>query len=120
MSACPSETAGDASGVLMNTHNRGVDHLDRSIMRGSQGVHDPAPHASPTPANEAVVASAIGAELLRQIAPRCTRSQHPKDAIQHTAVVHTWDTARRAPSQSILHDEMVDGHGPRLRRLPIP
>jgi hypothetical protein len=28
------------------------DHLDRSIMRSSQGVHDPAPHASPTPANE--------------------------------------------------------------------
>jgi hypothetical protein len=47
-----------------------------------------------TPANEPIVASGIGAELLREIAPWCAGSQDPKDAIQHTAVVHTWDTAR--------------------------
>ena len=79
-------------GVLMNAHNGGVDHLDRCIM--SSSIHDPAPYASPTPANEAIVASGIGAELLRQIAPRCAGSQDPKDAIQGTAVVHPWDTAR--------------------------
>jgi hypothetical protein len=85
--------ASDASGVLMNAH-RGVDHLDGSIMSSSQCVHDPAPHASPPPANEAIVASGIGAELLRQIAPRCAKSQDPKIAIQDTAVVHPWGIAR--------------------------
>jgi hypothetical protein len=73
--------ASDASRVLMNAHNGRVDHLDGSIMSSSQCVHDPAPHASPTPANEAIVASGVGAERLRQIAPRCARSQDPKDAI---------------------------------------
>src|SRR2546426_7188947 len=82
--------ASDASGVLMNAHNRGVDHLDSSIMCSGQSVHDPAPHASPTAANEAIVVSGIGAELVRQVAPRCARSQDPKDAIQDAAVVHTW------------------------------
>jgi hypothetical protein len=28
--------ASDASGVLMNAHNRGVDHLDGGIMSSSQ------------------------------------------------------------------------------------
>src|SRR5258708_28840867 len=76
----------------MNAHNRGVNHLDGSIMSSSQCVHDTAPHASPTPANEAIVASGIGAELLWQIAPRCARSQDPKDAVHDTAVVYPWDS----------------------------
>jgi hypothetical protein len=58
--------AGDAGGVLMNAHNRRVDHLNGCVMSSSQCVHDPAPHATPTPANEAVVASGIGPELLRR------------------------------------------------------
>jgi hypothetical protein len=81
------------SAVLMNPHNRSVDHLDGSIMGGSQSVHNPAPDASPPPADEAVVASGVGAEALRQITPRCPRSQDPEDAIQDTAVVHPPDTA---------------------------
>jgi hypothetical protein len=70
--------AGDAGGVLMNARNRGVDHLDGSIMSSSQSVHDPAPNVSPTPTNEAIVASGVRAERLRQIAPRCAGSQDQK------------------------------------------
>jgi hypothetical protein len=80
--------------VLMNAHNRSVYHLDGSIMSSSQCLHNSAPHASPTPANEAIVASGIGAELLWQIAPRCARSQDPKDVIQDSAVIHPWDASR--------------------------
>jgi hypothetical protein len=58
----------DAGGVLMNAHNRGVAHLDGRIMSTRKRFHDPAPDASPTPANEAVVAGGIWAEALRQIA----------------------------------------------------
>jgi hypothetical protein len=86
--------ASNASGVLMNAHNGRVDHLDGCIMSSSHCVHDPAPNASPTPPNEAIVASGVGAELMRQIAPRCPRSQDPADAIQDAAVVHSGDTAR--------------------------
>src|SRR5262249_14263537 len=84
---------GDASGVLMNAHNGRVDHLDGNIVSSSQSVHDPGPDASPAPTDEAIVTSSIGTESLRQITPRCAGSQDPKDTIQHTAVVHTWDTA---------------------------
>jgi hypothetical protein len=41
--------ASDASGVLMNAHNSRVDHLDGCIMSRTKCVHDPVPHASPTP-----------------------------------------------------------------------
>ncbi len=111
--------ASDASGMLMNAHNRGVDHLNGSIMSRSKCVHDSAPHASPTPANEAIVASGIGAELLRQIAPRCTRSQDSKDAIEDTAVVHTRDIAcfvrqHRLDGSPLVVGEFV-AHDSRLR-----
>jgi hypothetical protein len=56
---------------LMNAHNGRVDHLDGCIMGISQCVHDSDPHASPMPANEAIIASGTGAKWLRQIAPRC-------------------------------------------------
>ncbi len=37
--------------VLMHAHNR-CRYFDGSIMSSSQCIHDPAPHAGPTPANE--------------------------------------------------------------------
>jgi len=33
----------------MSSRNRGVDHLNRQIMRRSQCVYDPAPNTGPTP-----------------------------------------------------------------------
>ena len=78
----------------MHTDNRRVDHLHGRVMGSSQRVHDPAPDARPPPANEAIVAGGIGTEAVRQIAPRCPGSQYPKDAVEDTAVVHPWDTAR--------------------------
>jgi hypothetical protein len=41
--------ASDTSGVLMNAHNRRVDHLDGGVMSSSQRVNDPAPRARPAP-----------------------------------------------------------------------
>ncbi len=83
----------DASRVLMHSHNGRVDHLDGGVMSSTHCVHDPAPDASAAPANEAIVAGGIGAEILRQITPGCPRSQDPEDAIQDTAVVHTGHAA---------------------------
>jgi len=44
----------------MHPDNRRVDHLHRRIMGGGQRAHDPAPDASPSPANKAVVAVVYG------------------------------------------------------------
>jgi hypothetical protein len=85
---------GTATRSILNAHNGRVDHLDGCVMGSSQCVHDAAPYASLTPANEPTIARSIGAKRLRQIAPRCAGSQDPKDAVQDTAVVHTRDTAR--------------------------
>jgi hypothetical protein len=49
----------------MNAHNGRVNHLHGRIMSSSNWFHDAAPDASPTPANEAIVAGGIGAEALR-------------------------------------------------------
>src|SRR6516162_11288662 len=84
----------DAGPVLMHPDNRGVDHLHRRIMGGGQRVHDAAPDASPSPANEAVVAGGVRTEVIGQVAPWCSGSQHPEDAIEDTPVVHPWHTAR--------------------------
>jgi hypothetical protein len=80
----------------MYPHDGRVDHLHGCIMGCGQRIHHPVPDASPAPANEAIVTGGMWAKALRQIAPRCPRSQNRKDAIQNTAVVHTWDTARLA------------------------
>src|SRR6516165_10448654 len=63
-------------------------------MRSGQRVHYAAPHSSPPPANEAVVAGGVRTEVIGQVAPWCSGSQHPEDAIEDTPVVHPWHTAR--------------------------
>jgi hypothetical protein len=62
----------------MHADDRGINHLDSGIMGSGECVYDPTPHASPPPANEAVVASGVGTERIRQIAPGCSRSQDKK------------------------------------------
>src|SRR5262245_35287773 len=78
----------------MNPDNRGVDHLDGRIVSTRKRFHDPSPNARPSPANEAVVASSVWPESIGQITPRCSGSQHPKDAIQYTAVIRASHAAR--------------------------
>ena len=45
----------NASRVLVHAHNGRVDHLHGRVMSRSERVHDPAPDASLSPANEAIV-----------------------------------------------------------------
>jgi hypothetical protein len=70
----------------MHADNRRIDHLHGVIMGASERVHNPTPDASPPPANEAIVARRVRTEVRRQIAPRCARTQNPKDAIEHAPV----------------------------------
>jgi hypothetical protein len=63
---------GDAGPMLVYADDRGIDHLHRRIMSGSQRIHDPVPDASPPPANKAIVASRMGTVAVWQIAPWCT------------------------------------------------
>src|SRR5262245_45309541 len=79
---------------MMHSDNRSVDHLHRRIMCSSQSVHDPGPDTCPPPTNEAVVAGCVWAEVIGNVAPRCSGSQHPGDAIEDTPVVYPWHAAR--------------------------
>src|ERR1700730_13686422 len=65
-------------------------------MVGGQGIHDLVPHASPAPANEAIVAGGVRAKVLRQLTPRRIRTQNPKDAVEHAPVIYTGQAARAA------------------------
>jgi hypothetical protein len=66
----------------MHADDGGVDHLDSSIMRGRKCIYDAAPHASPSPAYEPVVAGGVWAKRRRQIPPRRPGPQDPKDALR--------------------------------------
>jgi hypothetical protein len=62
----------DAGSVLVHAHDRGVDHLHRRVMTGSQRIHDPVPYASLPPTNETIIARGAGTIGFRQIAPGST------------------------------------------------
>ena len=59
-----------------------------------QCSHELGPYACPSPANEAIVAGGVRAKVARQVAPRRTRTQDPKDTVEHAPVVYTRHTAR--------------------------
>src|SRR5262245_47432714 len=92
-------------------------------MGGGQRVHDATPDASPSPANEAVVASGVRTEVIRQVAPWCSRTQDPEDAIENTPVVHPWHATRlirqhRSDGCPFVVGEFVaHDSGPRFREL---
>ena len=48
----------------------------------------------PSPANEAVVTSGVRTEVVRQVAPWRSGSQHPEDAIEDAPVVDPWHATR--------------------------
>jgi hypothetical protein len=63
-------------------------HL-HGVMGAGQCAHKLGPHARPLPANEAIVAGGVRAEVVRQIALWRARSQDPEDAIEDTTVIHS-------------------------------
>ena len=93
----------------MGTNGGAVDHLDIALVRGGNSVHQPAPRASFSPSHEAIVAGGARAISLRQVAPRCARSQHPEDAVQYTAVVDTWHASRLAGQERLDHTPLEVG-----------
>src|SRR5215468_7243384 len=67
---CPGAVvAGDTGPVLVYADDGRVDHLYRRIVVGAQCIHDPVPHASPAPTDEAIVASRARPKTHRQITP---------------------------------------------------
>jgi hypothetical protein len=73
--------------LLVRPERSAVDHLDLAVVRGTDGVHQPVPHACLPPSVEAVVAGGSRTIAPRQVAPRRSRSQHPEDAVQHPPVI---------------------------------
>src|SRR5437660_329804 len=56
--------------MLVHSYDGRIDDLYASIMGGSECIQNLVPNSSPSPAHEAIVASGVRAEGLRQIAPR--------------------------------------------------
>jgi hypothetical protein len=65
-----------------------------SIVGSGECIYDTAPDTGPPPANEAVVASGVAAKRIRQIAPGCSRSQDPENAVEDATVVDPRNTTR--------------------------
>jgi hypothetical protein len=97
--------------MLMHADNRRVDHLHGGVMGASQSVHDLGPDADarPPPANDAIVAGGVGAEAAGQIAPRCSRSQDPEDAIEDTTVVHAAQATRLVEQHRLDGSPLIIG-----------
>ena len=73
------------TGCVLMPHDGRIDHLHGRIMACCQRIHKLIPHASPAPANEAIVAGGVRAKVVRQIAPRA-RTQDPKDAVERLSI----------------------------------
>lgn len=89
--------------LLVRPDGSAVDHLDVAVMCGSDGIHHPVPHACFPPSNEAVVTSGTRAIALGKISPWGTGSQHPKDAVQHAAVIDTGHPSGFVRQQRLDH-----------------
>lgn len=80
----------------MGANYRAVDHLHLGVFPMRYGSLDTTPNACATPTHEAIVAGGVGTVSLRQITPRCSRSQNPENAVQDTPVILTRDVSRFA------------------------
>ncbi len=85
---CPSR-------VLMGPDNRAIDvgHIPVDLadclgLRLDGGKHA-LPEAGPLPPGEATGPGAPGAIALGQVSPGGSRAQHPQDAVQDAAMVHS-------------------------------
>jgi hypothetical protein len=51
----------------MQAHNGRIDHLHGRVMSDAKCLHDLVPDASPSPANEGIVAGSVWTKAFRQI-----------------------------------------------------
>ena len=87
----------------MGANRRAVDHLDVTVVSGSNGIHHTVPDPGFPPSHEAVVTGGAWAIAVRQVSPRRTRSQHPEDAVQHAAVIDAWNASRLVGQKRFDH-----------------
>ena len=95
--------------LLVRPDGSAVDHLDVTVMGGSDGVHHPVPDASFAPPYEAVVAGGAWAIALWEVAPWRAGTQHPEDAVQHAAIVHARNTSRLVGEKRLDHAPLEIG-----------
>ena len=67
------------------------------------------PHARFPPSHEAVVAGGARAVALGQVAPWCTGSQHPEDAVQRAAVINARHASRLVGQERLDHAPLEVG-----------
>jgi len=74
---------------MVRANDRAIDHLESTRHRPAfvQGVHNLLPEPRQRPAPELPIDARPLAELLGQVAPRCTCASDPENSIQNKAVV---------------------------------
>ena len=93
----------------MHADNRRVDHLYGRVMGTTECIHNPAPDASPPPANEAIVAGGVRTKTVRHVPPWRPRLLHPKDAVENAAVVHPCNATRLVGQHRLDGSPLVVG-----------
>ena len=96
-------------GLLVSPNGGAVDHLDVAFVRGGDRIHQPVPNTRLSPSHEAIVAGGARAIALRQVAPRCTRAQHPEDAADHPAVIDARHASRLVGQERLDHAPLEVG-----------
>ena len=111
--------------LLMGANGGAVDHLYVAVVGGSDGIHQTVPNTYFPPSREAIVAGGARAIALGYVAPWCTGSQHPEDAVQHAAVIDARHASRLVGQKRLNHaplevGKIVSAHAdaePYARRL---
>ena len=80
--------------LLVDPHDRGVDHLDVAVVSLCDRVHQPIPDAGFAPAVEAIVDRRRWAVASRDIRPGRTRPKHPEDTVQDPPIIDPRHAAR--------------------------
>ncbi len=90
-------------GLLVGANGRAVDHLYIAIVGGGEDVHHPVPDARLSPSSDAIVAGGARTISFRQVAPRRTGPKHPKNTVQHAAIINTGHASRLIGQQRLDH-----------------
>lgn len=71
----------------MDAYDRTVDHLHLAIVGLDDSIHQAIPDGGFAPPVEPIVGGRVRPIPLRQVAPGGAGTQHPKDAVENTAVL---------------------------------
>jgi hypothetical protein len=93
-----------ARGLLVDAHQRGIEHQVLVIGVAGERIEHLLPHPGLGPAGEALVHALPFAVPLGQVLPPCPGSQHPQNRVHKQPIIGT----RAAPVAGLAGQQMGD------------